>query len=911
MKVTLQLMTFWSMAFLGCTGMLHAQANLLQAGNMESETGWSVSMLNTAAENEPVVTWNYTEDTPAAGQGGSLHLTGVTTNGNSQVSFYQPVDLVAGTTYTFDGAFKEIQINNSWCEVFLGVIPTDGEDYGTDQGALLCGLGTWATPMQMDGEFSKHTNPYNAFIPDTSGTYYFVIKAGSTSWDGSSQTFEIIVDELVLTARAKPIVKFSYSGSGFTGDSIQFTDESIYADEYSWDFGDGSAVSTEQNPSHIYTETGTYTVSLTATNELGDNTLTKTDEITIEEPPVEVTAGGSIKGGEMESESAWTISLLNTPEGSEPVATWNNTADNAPAAGTGGNLHVTGTTTDGNSQYCIYQAVELSADSVYTFDGAFNLIQVNNTWCEVFIGEQPIDGLDYRAEDGFSLQLLTGAGTWAGPAKNNGTFAIDANPYNVFIPDTSGTYYFVMKMGSTSWDGSTQTFEVVVDELSLTASREKPYTAFSSPNPLGFAPLTVDFVNNTKFADSYSWDFGDGSAASTEENPTHVYETAGTYTVVLTATNELGDSTVTKAAFVKANQKPELPEGEKLYGGNMEEPNLWNITNLNADIMPDTAIWNYTEQSATQGEGGALYVSGSVSNGTTHYCIWQAVDLHEDSAYYFDGAFKALTELNQFWTEVFIGTVPPEDGEDYGDDTIKIAQFNTWASCTGSLVDGTFGSDGCMIVDGYQPPATGTYYFVVKIGSGEWTGGETYDFEVIIDELTLQESTFMPAATADFFSDVTEGDAPLTVFFTDLSENATSWSWDFGDGNTSAEQSPNHTYTDPGVYSVTLIASNSATADTLIVEDLITVHEVNGVAGFSQSDFSVYPNPSKGQVTLDLPAGTEGTVVITDLTGKEVMRREVLNNGDSSIRLELADPGVYLFMIHTDKQSLYNKVVIQ
>ena len=903
-------MAFFCIAFLGFSGMLNAQTNLLQAGNMESETGWSVSMLNTAAGVEPTVTWNYTTDTPTAGQGGALHLTGTTTSGNSQVAFYQIVNLEAGKTYTFDGAFKEIQINNSWCEVFLGVKPVDGSDYGDGEGFKMAGVGTWAWPSQMDGEFSKHIPHFKAFVPDTSGTYYFVLKAGSTSWDGSSKTFEIIIDELSLTDRAKPIVKFSSStATGFTGEAIQFTDASIYAVSWSWDFGDGSAASADQNPSHTYDAAGTYTVSLKATNELGDNTLTMTDMITIEEPPVEVTAGGEIEGGEMESESAWSISYLNTAAGSEPVATWNNTADNAPAAGQGGNLHVTGTTTAGNSQYCIYQAVELSADSVYRFDGAFNLIQVNNTWCEVFIGEQPIDGLDYRSEDGFKLQLLAGAGTWASPAKNNGTFAIDANPYHVFIPDTSGTYYFVMKMGSTSWDGSSKTFEIVVDELSLTASREKPYTAFSSPNPLGFAPLTVDFVNNTKFAVSYSWDFGDGSAVSTEENPTHLYETAGTYTVVLTATNEKGDSTVTRTDFVKANEKPALPEGEKLYGGNMEDPNLWNITNLSTDVTPPTATWNYTVESAAFGEGGALHVTGEAQNGTTHYCIWQPVELHQDSVYHFDAAFRALSSLDHFWTEVFIGTEAPADGADYGADSIKIAYFNTWESCTGNSVDGTFMEDGCVSIEAFQPAETGTYYFVLKLGVTDWEG-TNYTFDVLIDEVSLQESTFAPAAVADFFSDVTGGDAPLTVFFTDLSENATAWAWDFGDGGTSTEQHPSYTYNDPGVYTVTLVASNEANADTLEVTDLISVNEVISVTSFSAAELAVFPNPSSGLVTIELVAGLNGTLLVTDMAGKEVMKKAVPGS-ESSLQVEIGEPGMYLFRLQTEQRSYFNKIVIR
>jgi len=898
MKVKLQLMAFFSAVILGFSGTLNAQTNLLQAGSMESETGWSTTTLNSSV-NFPDATWNNTLDAPTAGVDGNLRVTGLASAwwANVQYAIYQPVTLSNTETYTFDGAFKALKYGESWLEVYLGTKPEDGSDYGSGQNKIVV-VGAWDQPANDDGTFSVDASTYSSFTPDTSGTYYFVLKMGTGNPDNG---FEFIVDELSLVSRAKPIVKFS-SGTttGFTGEAVQFTDASIYADSWSWDFGDGSAVSTEQNPAHTYDATGTYTVALTVTNELGDNTLTKTDMITIEEPPVEVTAGGLIKGGEMESDSEWSISYLDN-SGASPTATWNYTTD-GPTAGTGGSLHVTAAGDGSNVQYAIYQPVHLSVDSVYSFEAAFKALSIVNSWCEVFIGTQPIDGLDY----GSGQSVLSKFSQWEQPAKPDGTFSIDASEYNRFIPDTTGTYYFVLKVGCTG-DGN---FEVILDELSLTDSREKPYTAFSSPNPLGFAPLSVDFVNNSKFAVSYSWDFGDGSAVSTEENPTHVYETAGTYIVVLTATNEKGDSTVTKADFVKANEKPALPEGEKLYGGNMEDPNLWNITNLNADIMPVSAVWNYTDQSAAHGAGGALYVSGSVSNGTTHYCIWQSVELHEDSVYHFDGAFRALTALNQFWAEVFIGTVPPADNADYGHDSIKITQFNTWAACTGSLVDGTFGSDGCEIVDGYQPEATGTYYFVIKIGSGEWTGGETYDFEVIIDELTLQESTFAPAAVADFFSDVTDGDAPLTVYFTDLSENATAWAWDFGDGGTSTEQHPSHTYDDPGVYTVTLVASNEANADTLEVTDLITVNEVISVASFGVDQLSVYPNPSSGLVTIELVAGLNGNLLVSDMTGKEVMRKEIFGSG-STLQVEIGEPGMYLFRLQTEQGSYFNKIVIR
>ncbi len=56
----------------------------------------------------------------------------------------------------------------------------------------------------------------------------------------------------------------------------------------------------------------------------------------------------------------------------------------------------------------------------------------------------------------------------------------------------------------------------------------------------------------------------------------------------------------------------------------------------------------------------------------------------------------------------------------------------------------------------------------------------------------------------DFDADRTYGNKPLTVRFTDKSYNATSWLWNFGDGTTSTEQNPTHTFTEEGRYTISL-----------------------------------------------------------------------------------------------------------
>jgi PGF-pre-PGF domain-containing protein len=62
---------------------------------------------------------------------------------------------------------------------------------------------------------------------------------------------------------------------------------------------------------------------------------------------------------------------------------------------------------------------------------------------------------------------------------------------------------------------------------------------------------------------------------------------------------------------------------------------------------------------------------------------------------------------------------------------------------------------------------------------------------------------------ADFTVNTISGTAPLTVQFTDSSTNVTRWAWDFGDGATSNEQNPSHTYSTPGNFNVKLTVSNN------------------------------------------------------------------------------------------------------
>ncbi len=80
---------------------------------------------------------------------------------------------------------------------------------------------------------------------------------------------------------------------------------------------------------------------------------------------------------------------------------------------------------------------------------------------------------------------------------------------------------------------------------------------------------------------------------------------------------------------------------------------------------------------------------------------------------------------------------------------------------------------------------------------------------------------------ADFAGSPTSGTRPLEVTFTDLSTGVIdSWSWDFGDGNTSTAQNPTHTYVAAGTYTVSLTVTNPDGSDTETKVDYITVSEL-------------------------------------------------------------------------------------
>lgn len=123
-----------------------------------------------------------------------------------------------------------------------------------------------------------------------------------------------------------------------------------------------------------------------------------------------------------------------------------------------------------------------------------------------------------------------------------------------------------------------------------------------------------------------------------------------------------------------------------------------------------------------------------------------------------------------------------------------------------------------------------------------------------------------PTPIADATANQEQGD--LNVQFLNNSINATSYEWNFGDGATSTQANPSHTYATGGDYTVTLTAFNGDCSDVITINLMnVSVSELEGSA------FSVYPNPTEGVLNVSLSKemlNTSLQVVVYDITGKMI-----------------------------------------
>lgn len=327
--------------------------------------------------------------------------------------------------------------------------------------------------------------------------------------------------------------------------------------------------------------------------------------------------------------------------------------------------------------------------------------------------------------------------------------------------------------------------------------------------------LLVSFSNFSQNATSYSWNFGD-SETSTDENPTHEYATAGTYTVTLTATASDGTTSVKEQDVELSDPDEQLT----LLAGN--DSKTWKLVREGASvgIGPDAANWTQWYNLTNNGDRNCLYDDEFIyyRDGTFEY---------DDNGTFFgegdvfNGTDQALLAESCFDATTANLTV---DGNDYSAWLSSNTHSYTFDATTNKItLNGTGAWMGLIKLgtDGYVTSPQESLTFDVVLTDGGDSGVDTLDVifnyaslgnywkarYVSYDNPADEPALVGPQPKPSFTVEV--DNATKIATFTNTSKDCDSYSWDFGDDGTSTDENPTHTYAEVGVYGVTLTGTNA------------------------------------------------------------------------------------------------------
>lgn len=174
-----------------------------------------------------------------------------------------------------------------------------------------------------------------------------------------------------------------------------------------------------------------------------------------------------------------------------------------------------------------------------------------------------------------------------------------------------------------------------------------------------------------------------------------------------------------------------------------------------------------------------------------------------------------------------------------------------------------------------------------------------------------------PNMLADFSADHTWGYFPTSVAFTDESSGfPTSWTWSFGDGQTSTQQNPSHIYTTQGIYTVNLTISNAFETKSVSKTNFIFV-TTTGIEDYADDlKFELYPNPTKSELNLLLKseAIVDCKCQIFNSIGAEVITYKfgrIQGEFVTKLDVNFLNPGIYFVKISSQNGQKVKRLIIQ
>ncbi len=323
-----------------------------------------------------------------------------------------------------------------------------------------------------------------------------------------------------------------------------------------------------------------------------------------------------------------------------------------------------------------------------------------------------------------------------------------------------------------------------------------PVADFTASPTSGVAPLTVQFTNLSKGEiTSYHWDFGDG-VTSTERDPRHTYQNPGSYTVSLTARGPGGEDTERKPDFIRVSAVPAPVADFTASPTSGPAPLTVRFTNLSKGEITDYH-WDFGDgATSTERDPQHTYVNPGSYTVTLTVRGPGGEDTKRKPDFIQVLAARAIFKV----VDISVEPRSPKVNETV---TIRPTLENTGNARGTDLInlyiDGAFKGSRTLTLD---PGGRGSVSF-----SYTFTEARNYRVEIKTSDDSREIIITViqpPRPVARFRAEPTSGPPPLTVRFTNLSQNFTSSHWSFGDGSTSTETNPVHTYWAMGSYTVQL-----------------------------------------------------------------------------------------------------------
>jgi gliding motility-associated-like protein len=611
-----------------------------------------------------------------------------------------------------------------------------------------------------DGTSSTEINPVKAYV--VPGTYTITL---------NNQYAECIGNfTKTITINPAPVIGFTATNQigCQVPQTVNFQDTATGSSNWLWDFGDG-ATSTEKNPQHIYTTLGNYTVTLTKTTAEGcPATVTKTEFVQIT-PPGTITVNG------LPGKGCFPFTIKPTASISTNDAVSYEWDFGVPGA----------TSTSPNPSYEYFNAGTYTVTVKITTAGG--CVQTLTLPDAVKLGSKPT--VDFTASTnntcaGNSVTFTstsTPADEWLWHFGDGSSFSGE-HPEHKYI-DTG--YMAVTLIAYNNGCSDTLTKPNLLYVLAPISIYDAVYNC---TNPLSVKFIDRSITDPSHGTTVYKWEFGDGQTSNAKE-PTHIFPGPGKYAVNLTLTdNQCTYSQIREVNIIDI--EPDFTKDKAQYcRGEIftleVEPSI-DLSNISS------YTWQVNNEPAVT--GGPIFQSSLNVNGN-HDVKLTIMDNH--------GCITELTK-NDFIT--IVGSTNDFEVVNNGGCAKSEIELIDKSTPSGSITKWTFSFGDGKSQTYFAPPFNHI-----------WDTVGIYNIKLTTTDNLGCIDTTTKTAIADITKPQVRFEAKDTLYCpriglqfnnTSIGKDLT-YLWDFGDGKTSTDKNPVHSYDPPdSVYTVKLIATD-------------------------------------------------------------------------------------------------------